>query len=505
MDEMTRDGTRGGKQVAVADEAAVISGTPELLARDERDEPGEQDEQGERGTRRRARWGLAALLGAMFLGNVDVAIANVAGPSIRAGLHATGGQLELIVSGYTLAYAVLLVTCARLGEAHGYRRMYLAGLGGFTVASLACALAPSAIILVIARIAAGGAAALMAAQVLTGIQLGFGGRDRARALGLYSLVLSAGAVAGQSLGGLLISADVAGTTWRPAFGVNVPAGLALLWLAWRYLPADGRKAGGRARLDLAGVAVLSAALVLLVLPLVLGQGEGWPAWTWACLATSVPAFALLWSVERRQGRPLVDPRLLARPAVGWGLAAQAASTATYFAVLFTLALYLQQGLGKSAAYSGLALVSWVAAFGLPGPVLGRLPGRVRALAAPAGALILAAGLAGLAAGLLAGDTGGVTLMALLGVAGLGLGIEFTGMLSHLTSSVSGEHAAALSGLFNTAARAGGVIGTAAFGTIYLALVHHAGQAVHGFAVLNLALAATAVAAAAMATVSVRRR
>ena len=210
-------------------------------------------------------------------------------------------------------------------------------------------------------------------------------------------------------------------------------------------------------------------------------------------------------MERRREQPLVDPRLLARPAVGWGLASQAACTATYFAVLFTLALYLQQGLGKSAAYSGLALVSWVAAFGIPGPVLSRFPGRVRALAAPAGSLLLAAGFAGLAASLLAGDTGGVTLMTMLGVAGLGLGIAFTGMLSHLTSSVSGEHAAALSGLFNTAARAGGVIGTAAFGTVYLALVRHAGQAVHGFAVLNLALAATALAAAAMAAVSVRGR
>ena len=518
MDEATRDAAWGGRQasgVAVASGAIGMPGLARL------------PEVTERTATRRVAWGLAALLGAMFLGNVDVAIANVAGPAIRSGLHASGGQLELIVSGYTLAYAVLLVTCARLGEARGYRRMFLAGLAGFTMASLACALAPDATILVIARIAAGGAAALMAAQVLTGIQLGFAGRARARALGLYTLVLSAGAVAGQSLGGLLISADVAGTTWRPAFGVNVPAGLVLLWLAWRYLPADGRRAagaaagtgagtgaaagtaktsgGGRPGVDLAGVGVLSAAMVLLVLPLVLGRDEGWPAWTWACLAASIPAFALLWSVERRREQPLVDPRLLARPAVGWGLASQAACTATYFAVLFTLALYLQQGLGKSAAYSGLALVSWVAAFGIPGPVLGRFPGRVRALAAPAGSLLLAAGLAGLAASLLAGDTGGITLVTLLGVAGLGLGIAFTGMLSHLTSSVSGEYAAALSGLFNTAARAGGVIGTAAFGTVYLALVHHAGQAVHGFAVLNLALAATALAAAAMAAVSVRRR
>ena len=485
MDETARDEAHG---VAVAD----VSVSPSW------------PEDGEHGARRRGAWGPTALLGAMFLGNVDVAIANVAGPSIRSGLHATGGQLELIVSGYTLAYAVLLVTCARLGQARGYRRMFLAGLAGFIAASLACTLAPDAITLVVARIAAGATAAPMAAQVLTGIQLGFSGRARARALGLYSLVLSAGAVAGQSLGGLLISADVAGTTWRPAFGVNIPIGLVLLWLAWRYLPADGVPTSGRVRLDPAGVAALSVALVLLVLPLVLGQGEGWPAWTWACLAASLPAFALLWIVERRQGQPLVDPRLLARRAVGWGLASQSACTATYFAVLFTLALYLQQGLGKSAAYSGLALVSWVAAFGVPGPVLGRFPGRVRALAAPAGSLILAAGFAGLAVNLLAGDTSGVTLMALLGVAGLGLGTAFTGMLSHLTSSVSDEHAAALSGLFNTATRAGGVIGTAAFGTIYLALVHHAAQAVHGFAVLNLTLAATALAATAMAVVSVRR-
>ena len=453
----------------------------------------------------RPAWALAALLGAMFLGNVDVAIANVAGPSIRAGLHASGGELELIVSGYTLSYTMLLVTSARLGEARGYRPMFLAGLAGFTAASLACGLAPSAPVLIAARIVAGAAAALMAAQVLTGIQLGFGGRTRARALGLYALVLSAGAVAGQSLGGLLISANVLGTTWRPAFLVNVPAGLVLCWLAWRYLPTGRRQSR---RLDLAGVGLLSAAMLLLVLPLILGQDAGWPAWTWACMAASGAAFAGLWAVERRVarrgGQPLVDPRLIARPTIAWGLAAQAAGMATYFATLFTLALFLQQGLGKSAAYSGLALVPWVAAFGIPGPVLGRFPARARAMAAPAGALILAAGFAGLAASLAAGDTNGVLLMSLLGVAGLGLGTMFTGMLSHLTSSVTGEHAADISGLFNTTTRAGGVIGTAVFGTVYLALAPDPARAVHGFALVNLALAVTALAAAALAWTSVRR-
>ena len=454
---------------------------------------------------------LAALLGALFLGNVDVAIANIAGPAIHSGLRASGGELELIVSGYTLAYAVLLVTGARLGEARGYRPVFLAGLGGFIVASLACGLAPTATLLVLARIAAGAAAALMVAQVLTGIQVSFTGKARARALGLYTLVLSAGAVAGQSLGGLLISANVLGTAWRPAFLVNVPVGLALLSLSGRNLPADARAphAPRRARqLDPAGVAALSAA-VLLTVPLVLGRDAGWPAWSLACLGASGPAFAVLWKVEAavsaRGGRPLVDPGLLARPVIGWGLASQAAATATYFAILFTLALYLQQGLGKSAAYSGLALVSWVAAFGIPGPLLGRCSARVRALAAPGGAALLAAGYAGLAATLYAGDTSGIALMALLGVAGLGLGATFAGMLSQLTGAVTSAHAADISGLVNTTTRLGGVIGTAAAGTAYLALVHRPGQAVHGFALLCTVLAVTAGAAAAMAALSIRRR
>jgi MFS family permease len=99
-------------------------------------------------------WVLAALLGAMFLGSVDIAVANIAGPAIRAGLHASGGELELVVSGYTLAYATLLVTCARLGEARGYRPMFLAGLAAFIAASLACGVAPNAPSLVAARVVA---------------------------------------------------------------------------------------------------------------------------------------------------------------------------------------------------------------------------------------------------------------------------------------------------------------------------------------------------------------
>jgi MFS family permease len=457
---------------------------------------------------RHPRWLLTALLGAMCLGSVDIAIANVATPSIHANLHASGGQLEMVVSGYTLAYALLLITGARLGETHGHRHVFLLGLGLFTLASLACGLAPTAIALIVARIVQGGAAALMASQVLTGIQLNFEGVARTRALGLYAAVLAGSAVAGQILGGVLIGADLFGTAWRPAFLINVPLGTALMALAGRFLPAD--QASGSRRLDLGGVVTLSAALLLLVLPLVLGRDQGWPAWTWASLAASVPAFAFFAGVERRLavhgGRPLINLELLVRSTITWGLTSLALGTSTYFALLFVLALYLQQGLGKSPTESGLALVPWVAAFGIAGPVLGRASARVKSWAAPVGSLIMGAGFAGIAASLLAGHGDGAGLLILLGVGGLGYGTSFSGILGHLTGVVPRRYAPDLSGVFNTTSRVGGVVGVAVFGTAYFAVTPAPGPqaAIHGFAIIVAALAAASAVAAGLAYLSTRR-
>lgn len=165
----------------------------------------------------------------------------------------------------------------------------------------------------------------------------------------------------------------------------------------------------------------------------------------------------------------------------------------------------QPGRFRGPFSSGLALLPWVAAFGAPGPALGWLPARLRPLAGLAGAVILAVGFGGIAATLYVGDTSGILLMTPLGVTGLGLGTTFTGMLSQLTGSVTSEHAASLSGLFNTTTRVGGVIGTATVGTAYLAFAPVPGQAVRGFATLNLALAVTALAAAGLAWLSVAHR
>jgi MFS family permease len=453
-------------------------------------------------------WLLAALLGGIFLANVDVAVVNIATPSIQTHLHASGAELELIVSGYALAYGVLLITSARLGDLRGYGQMFLLGLAIFTLASLACGLAPSAVFLVLARIIQGVGAALMVSQALTGIQLNFEGDARVRALGVYTIMLSVSAVVGQILGGVLVSANLFGTAWRPIFLINVPIGILLLVMAGRFLPVDQ---GQRSQqLDLAGVVTLLIALLLLVVPLVLGRDEGWSTWIWVCLVASIPAFAVFVALERRLaargGYPVLNLHLLTRPNISWGFVTVAAANSTYFAILFVLALYLQQGLGQSPTSSGLTLVPWVAAFGIAGLIVGRLPARARLLAAPVGAFILAMSYIGIGISLLAGITTGALLVTLLGIGGLCFGIEFTAMVAHLTNSVSSHEAADMSGLLNTIFRIANVIGVVAFGTAYLSLAPHPDQqtAIRAFTIIMLALAATALLTAITAYLSIRR-
>ena len=450
-------------------------------------------------------WLLGVLLIGPFMAQADATIVNVATPSIHATLGGSGAALQLVVGGYLIALAVLLITGARLGQAYGYRRAFLAGVCVFSLASLAAALAPSPVVLVVARVVQGAGAAVMFPQTLTGIQLHFTGPDRARAIARYAMALSAGAVSGQILGGLLVSANVAGLGWRAVFVVNVPVGLVAIIAALRFLPADDR---GQSRLDLAGVGLLSASILLLVIPLTLGRSAGWPEWAWACLVASPPVAAAFAAVERlvaaRGGAPLLSIGLLAVPVVRWGLATLAIATSTYYALMFTLAQYLQVGLGWSAVASGLTLVPWVAAFGLAGYVIRRLPDN-RWLPA-SGCLLLAAAFGGIAAGLLAGQHG-VALLAprpeaqaisalLFGMGGLGLGIQFAVLAGRMTAAVPSRYASDISGVSSTVIQIGGSIGVAAIGALYLSLSHH--HAAHAFAVTALALCGLALLASVSA-------
>jgi MFS family permease len=446
----------------------------------------------------RPGWVLGVLLAGPFMAQADATIANVAAPSIHASLGASGAALELVIGGYLIAFAVLLITGARLGQTHGYRRVYLLGVGIFTVASLLCGLALDPVMLVLARVLQGAGAALMFPQTLTGIQVGFAGQRRTRAIGLYAVALSSGAVIGQILGGVLISANLAGSSWRPVFLVNVPAGVLAIAAGLRAMPADANRT--RHPVDIAGVILLSVAMLLLVVPLTVGRSQGWPAWTWLCLAASVPAAAGFISQQRRvaarAGAPLIMVSVVAGPPVRATLIALTAATGTYYALLFTLALYLQQGLAESPLAAGLTLVPWVAAFGLAGQLVRRLPPAAARLTPAAGCLLLTAAYAAISTALFAGQHGQPLLLVLLGAGGLGLGVNFSSMITRLTDIVPVDYAPDISGVSTTLMQIGGAVSVAAFGTLYLSADSSSGNAgaTHAFALTATGLTVLALVA-----------
>jgi hypothetical protein len=452
---------------------------------------------------------LAVLLVAPFMAQLDATIANVASPAIQADLGASGAQLELVIGGYLIAFAILLITGARLGQTHGYKRLFQLGLIVFGLTSLVGGFAPDATSLIIARIAQGASAALMFPQTLTGIQQNFTGEGRTRAIGLYALTLGAGAVTGQILGGVLVSADIAGSGWRAIFLINVPICAAALTAAARYLPTDQQRR--TTRLDLPGIATLSLAVLLVVIPVVLGRGEGWPAWNWLCLAASGPAFWVFLTTQRRAiatGRdPLVNIAMLARPAIILGLFSLLVATGTYYGLLFTLAQYFQSGLGRSALASGLILVPWVAAFGLAGQITRRLPARLGPILPVAGYLILAVSYLTIGATVFSGRPGDILLAVLLATGGLGLGIGFAALIGHLTNSVPAGYAPDISGVATTVLTIGGAVGVAAVGSVYLALATPPAEAAagHAFAITGLVLGAAAFIAAVAAYLATASR
>jgi MFS family permease len=424
---------------------------------------------------------LAVLLGGQFMALLDAFVVNVALPSIGAGLHASGASLQLVVGGYAAAYAMLLITGARLGSRYGLRRMYLLGVVMFTAASLACGLAPDSGVLIVARCAQGAAAAVMVPQIMSVIQLRFEGAARATALSAWGVVLATGAVVGVILGGVLVSADLLGASWRPVFLINVPFGVLLAVLVPRVVPADprARHAGsGSRRLDLRGLAIAVPAVCLIVLPLVLGRELGWPAWTLGCVAAGLLLTGAFAGFERavaaRGGDPLLNLGVLRAPGLAAGLGTLLAVMAGYGGFLLVFTLHLQAGLGQSALRAGLSYLPMAGMFGLVGYFWRRLPGRLHPVLVPTGLVLVAVAYLGVAAAVRGGSAGGPLLWLALAVAGAGLGLAIPPLLTQSLVGVPLSQAADASGLVTTAAQLSQVIGVAGFGTVYLSLAQRAG-------------------------------
>lgn len=463
------------------------------------------------GTDNRPRLLLAVVLAAQFMALLDTFIVNVATPTIRTELDASGAGLQLVIAGYTIAYAVLLITGARLGDRLGHRRAYLGGLVLFTAASLACGLAAGTGQLIAFRLVQGAGAALMIPQVLSLIQRNFTGEGRVRALGAYSAVLATGAAAGQVVGGVLVSADLFGTSWRPVFLVNVPIGVALLVLGARVLPKDRRDEPERARgLDLPGLVLLAAAVSLFTVPLVLGQEQDWPAWSWLSLAASTALFGLFLAYESRLagrgGSPLIAPRVLRLPGMGRAVLRITVVMAVNAGFLFALTLHVQGGLGYSALRAGLMFAPTALVFGAVGLTWRRWPAGLQKLLVAGGFTLTAVGSAAVGAVLRDGGDGGPWIYVAFVAVGAGLSLAFSPTLTGALASVRPQDAADASGLLVTVTQLGQVIGVAAFGTLFLnrETVPGAQGSADALWVCALALAAASILGAVAGLVHKRR-
>ncbi|MBB6545927.1 MFS transporter [Nonomuraea rubra] len=440
---------------------------------------------------------LAVLLTGQVMASMDGSIVSVAAQTIREGLNADGAAIQLIVSGYLLTTGVLLVTCARIGDVIGHRRAFLLGLGWFTAASLLCGLAPTATVLVLARVAQAAGAALLTPQIFALILQHFDGAARRRAIGVYSMVLALGVALGQVIGGLVAGADLFGLSWRPIFLVNVPIGLVVALAGRRVLP-DSRT-DGQARLDPAGVAVLTAAMTALTVPLIFGQEQGWPAWAWISLAGGVALLAGFAGYEARARHPLLDPAALRPAGVKPGLAACWIVMGCYTVFLLTLTLHLQDALGYSPLRAGLAFVPYALGFGTLSLTWSRYPRRLRDALPVAGPLAFAAG-----AGLLALRWHEVASVPLLMLAGAGHAAGYSPLIARITSLVEPRLASAISALNATGPVLAGVTAVAGLGSVYFAAPTSA-AGVQRVAVAVAALLLIGTACAARVTYAQRRK
>lgn len=425
------------------------------------------------------RWLLPVILLGNVLNLVDTFVVNVALPTLSRSLHASSAELEFVVTGYVVAYACLLVVGGRLGDTFGRKRMYLIGMAAFVIASAACGFAPSAPVLVASRVVQGMAGALVAPQTLALLQVNYQGHARQRALGIFGAVNSVGAAVGQILGGYLVSADIAGLSWRLAFLVNIPVGAVGLLLGARMLVES--RSPRPAPIDGRGAVLLGGALVLFLVPLAIGREEHWPAWCWAMLALAVvaaAAFVLVeWRMERAGRLPLLPLTLLRSPGMRRGLVVCLAAFASFGAMMVTTTVSLQQGLQFSPVKAGLTLGPYTVAFLVGSLLARRVVNRFGRLGLCAGGVSFALADVALAVQAHVGyaQLTPWTLAPAQIALGLGQAVLMIPVVGVVLSDVPPESTGAASGAWSTTQQSAVALGVAGVGMVFFTVA-----AEHGF-------------------------
>ena len=397
---------------------------------------------------------------------IDATIVNVAGPSIRRDLGGGATTLQWLGAAYTLSFAVLLVTGARLGDIFGRRRLFLIGSFGFTLMSALCAVAPSAELLIVTRALQGGFGALLIPQGFGLLKEVFPQEEEGKVFASFGPVMGLSAIAAPILAGVLIDANILSTGWRMVFLINVPIGVVAFAGALRYLPHGAAKPG--TRLDLVGMILVGLASVAIIYPLIQGRAEGWPVWIFAMLAAGAALLVAFVVYERRRpAAPLIEPSLLRNRTYIDGIVVALGFFAVFAGLILIVSLFCQLGEGFSPVHAGLTLVpmtagmvvSMVVSFALVAK-LGRHLLHLGIALSGAGAVVLAL--------TVSGATGASTwaLLPALLLMGLGAGFVFGQLFDIILAGVAMEEVGSASGVLNAVQQLANALGVAVLGTVF---------------------------------------
>jgi EmrB/QacA subfamily drug resistance transporter len=421
-------------------------------------------------TPRQKNLALITMIVAVVLEIVDLTIINTALPAIKADFGAGAEAVQWIVAGYSLSFALLLMTGGRLGDSYGYRKMFLLGVTGFTLASLGCGLAESANQLVFARLMQGATGAIMAPQFMALMQVLFDPLERVSKLALFGLIGGISSIVGPILGGLLIEANLFDLGWRLVFLINLPVGLMAIVSGWFFLPET--KSAHPSGFDLTGTVLFGLAVLGLLWPLTRVEA-GWRWAEWSCLIVALPLIIIGWRhVARRVAArlpALFDPSLFRVTTFRLGLGIAVAFAAANSGFLLTFAFALQTERGQTPLMTGLLHMPFGFGAMIGIAVLGRnfLP-RYGKWVLGIGGLVMAASALLLLAGISLWRLDWIALVPLLVICGTGMG-TLSGCINPVAvSSVERNHAGAASALLKTAQQVGAALGVALAGSIYFA-------------------------------------
>jgi EmrB/QacA subfamily drug resistance transporter len=415
----------------------------------------------------RWRWVvLAVVLAAEIMDLIDSTIVNVAGPSIRRDLGGGASTLQWLSAGYTLAFAVLLITGARLGDIFGRRRLFLIGSAGFTLMSAACSAAPSPGLLIGFRVLQGSFGALMIPQGFGMLKEVFSETEMPKVFATFGPVMGLSAIAAPVLAGALIDANIWGTGWRLVFLINVPVGVFALVAAVRVLPRGVSHPG--VRLDVPGMTLVGLGLIAIIYPLIQGRADDWPASMFVMLAAGAALLVAFVIYEgRRRSSPLIEPGLLRNRTYTSGIAVALALFGAFSGLILVISLFCQLGEHFTPIHAGLTFVSMTVGMVIAMGASFALVAKLGRHLIHTGVVLVGAGTIGLALSM-SGVTSATSwdLAPSLFVIGFGVGMSFGQMFDFVLAGVSMEEVGSASGVLNAVQQLANSLGVAVLGTVF---------------------------------------